>query len=126
MDEADPWYSEKKLFSFESSALKASLQSFCRQKRLLLPFVSQKSIPSSAGKRSVRSSKRSDGLPLGLVLEWEECSGQRRTLSSPCADPFCSACQNCLVARLSAQAPQLFLSTALTMFALRAMQNALA
>src|SRR5947209_19574746 len=97
----------------ESSPPRVSLHSFCLQKRPPLPFVSQKSILSPAGKRSVRSSKFSDGPQLGIVLEREERSGQRRTLSSPCADPFFSACQSGLVAVLSTQAPQLLLSTPL-------------
>src|SRR5260370_3041774 len=128
MDEADPWYSEKKLFSSgvvspEEPLFKAFAS---RKKRPPLPFVSQKSMLSPAGKRSVRSSKFSDGPQLGIVLEREERSGQRRTLSSPCADPFFSACQSCLVARLSTQAPHLFLSTKLPACDFTSMQNTLA
>src|SRR5258708_5380528 len=119
-------FSEKALFLWSRLSRRAPLQNFCVQKRLPLPFVSQKSMLSPAGTRSVRSSKFSDGPQLGIVLEREERSGQRRTLSSPCADPFCSACQSCLVARLSTQAPHLFLSTKLPAFGFRSMQNTLA
>src|SRR5216683_5482013 len=117
-------FREKALFLWSRLPQRVSLQSFCIQKRPPLPFVSQKSILSPAGKRSVRSSKFSDGPQLGIVLEREERSGQRRTLSSPCADPFFSACQSCLVARLSTQAPQLFLNTALVPLGLSPMQHA--
>jgi hypothetical protein len=72
MDKADPWYSEKKLFSSGVVSRRVSLQSFCIQKRLLLPFVSQRSMLSPVGTRSVRSSKFSDGPQLGIVLEKEE------------------------------------------------------
>src|SRR5436190_23522446 len=119
-------FREKTLFLWSRLPRRASLQSFSIQKRPPLPFVSQKSMLSPARKRSVRSSKFSDGPQLGVVLEREECSSQRRTLSSPCADPFFSACQSCLLARLSPQAPQLFLSTKLPAFGFRSMQNTLA
>src|SRR5207237_5134368 len=120
-------FREKALFLWSRLPRRASLQNFYIQKRPPLPFVSQKSILSPAGKRSVRSSKFSDGPQLGVVLEREERSGQRRrTLSSPCADLFFSACQSWLVARLSTQAPQLFLSTKLPAFGFRSMQNTIA
>src|SRR5947209_8269787 len=119
-------FSEKALFLWSRLSRRAPLQSVCIQKRLPLPFVSQKSMLSPAGTRSVRSSEFSDGPQLGIVLEREERSGQRRTLSSPYAYPFFSACQSCLIARLTAQAPPLFPSTALTTFGFRPMQNALA
>src|SRR5205807_5599316 len=119
-------FREQALFLWSRLPRRASLQSFCIQKRPPLPFVSQKSMLSPAGTRSVRSSKFSDGPQLGIVLESEERSGQRRTLSSPCADPFFSACPSCLVARLSTQAPQLFLSTNLPAFGFRPMQNTFA
>src|SRR6266566_3712616 len=119
-------FREKALFLWSRLPRRASPQSFCIQKRPPLPFVSHKSILSPAGKRSVRSSKFSDGPQLGIVLEREERSGQRRTLSSPRADPFFSACQSCLVARLSTQAARFILSTALPAFGFRSMQNTLA
>src|SRR5205807_4612213 len=119
-------FREKALFLWSRLPRRASLHSFSIQKRPPLPFVSQKSILSPAGKRSVGSSTFSDGPQLGVVLEREERSGQRRTLSFSCADPFFSACQSCLVARLSPQAPQLFLSTKLPAFGFRPMQNTFA
>ena len=63
---------EKALFLWSRLPRSASLQSFCIQKRLPLPFVSQKSMLSPAEMRSVRSSKFSDGPHLGIVLEREE------------------------------------------------------
>ena len=47
-------------------------------------------------------------------------------IASPCADLFFSARQDWLVARLSAQAPQILLSMALTTFGFSPMQNTLA
>src|SRR6266704_3557013 len=53
----------------ESSPPKSLSSKLLHPETTPLPFVSQKSILSPAGKRSVRSSKFSDGPHLGIVLE---------------------------------------------------------